>query len=133
MVQVAVAIVNGERSSSVSRSKVVVGEKYKGRQKRLWLVILTSDGRFKGNQTFAGATEFGEEMKCQAWQTGAGGEMLRWRMGIRCMQKEVREGQVLLGHSCACGKKRGTPMTAQVEAHVGGKRDVSGITIKMAG
>lgn len=27
--------------------------------------IVVGDGRFRRNQTFAGATEFGEEMKCQ--------------------------------------------------------------------
>jgi hypothetical protein len=35
------------------------------RKKRLWLVVLTFGGRFRCNQSFAGATQLGQEMKCQ--------------------------------------------------------------------
>ena len=35
------------------------------RKKRLWLVVLIFGGRFRCNQSFAGATELGQEMKCQ--------------------------------------------------------------------
>jgi hypothetical protein len=67
VVQVAVAIV--ERNGAEQKSKQgVVGIATKkegdGRKKRLWLVVVVIfGGRFRCNQSFAGATELGQEMK----------------------------------------------------------------------
>jgi hypothetical protein len=41
------------------------------RKKRLWLVVVVIfGGRFRCNQSFAGATELGQETKCQEGKRG---------------------------------------------------------------
>jgi hypothetical protein len=95
VVQVAVAIVDREGSGAEHESKrgmcSVATKKGKRwdeeycsvsrKKSNLWM----SGGRFRCNQSFAGATELAQEMKCQddAWQTGTGGEEWneRWGMG----------------------------------------------------